>query len=138
MWVTKLLLQLVLMGFGIEGPTHQDKNEFWVWNLERLDKISNNMLESRDWEMEPYYSSCFYCLLSCSPSQLYFIQDKLTLSLILHGEIEVHKGWSAEGLGEQREPGPQPGGPLHALDRTCARDDSKGTDHVRHCTFELA
>lgn len=73
-WVTKLLLQLVLRGFGTQGPTLQDKNEFWVWNLERLDKISNNMLESRDWEMEPCYFSRFYRLLSCSPSQLYFIK----------------------------------------------------------------
>lgn len=50
------------MSFGIQGPTPQDKNEFWAGNLEELDKISNNMLESRDWEMEPYYFSCFYCL----------------------------------------------------------------------------
>lgn len=43
----------------------------------------------------------------------------------------------SERLGNQRGPGPQPGGSLHALDHTCMKDDNRVTGHVGHGTAEL-
>lgn len=94
-WVTKLLIQLVLMSFGIQGPTPQDKNEFWAGNLERLDKISNNMLESRDWGMGltifPAFIVSFRVLhhnfISSKPYSVRLWDKPATLSLIPYSEI---------------------------------------------------